>query len=1005
MSKWSGRFRGLRAPRFFGICVLLVLLTSTAFGQIAVDSWTADNGLPQNVIRSVCQTPDGYLWLATFDGLVRFDGVRFITFNKSNTTGLNGNRFTSLFCTAAGDLWAATEGSGVVHYHGRHFQSYSILDGLLSNAVSGLASDDHGNIWALAEGAIHRWDSASRRFTALSPEKYRHYAILSSEGHSGFARISEETVDLFAGGRELQYPLPAGWPRGVATTASMDVNHNLWLANALGGLTQIVNGRWMSVFYPAAGRHSLAAKTGFRSDYRDTQGNTWTSEVEWNGSMLVRYLLLPQGTQPAKIAFTSLYEDREGSIWLATDGQGLFRLRAQTIRGYSKEQGLPDGNVYPIYETRDRTVWIGTWSGGLARFRDGKIKTYTTADGLASNRVYAIFEDRDGVLWVSVEQGLYRMRNERFEPVTGHGINSSDLLVRAIHQNPTGAMWFGTGGGLLRLEQGQWTRLTTKDGLATNDARVIIDGRDGNLWVGGYGGLSSVRDGKARGWTEQDGLAGNMVRSLYEDAAGVLWIGTYDSGLGRLEGGRLTKITQADGLFNNGAFQILEDSRSNLWMSCNRGIYHISKSQLNDFAAGKSSAVTSIPYGRRDGMKNTECNGGLWPAGFRARDGKLWFPTQDGVAVIDPDRMEANPKPPPVVIESCSIDRVPTPIDRPVRVAPGSESFEIQYTALSLIDSERILFKYQLEGLDHDWVLAGRRRSAYYPHVPPGSYTFRVTAARSDGTWNDAVTRLSVVVLPPYYQTWWFAMLLSLTAASCIWLAWRRRLGQVERAHLAQQAFSRQLIATQESEKKRIAAELHDSLGQSLAIIKNLAMLALSNVNGDSETRRHVDEISAESSRAIQEVRQISYNLRPYQLDRLGLRNAILAMLRTTAKVTAARLTTDVGEIDDFFPRDAEINFYRIVQECLNNVVKHSAATEVVISIERLQDSLSLTIRDNGKGFTPGTPASDPMRGGFGLVGIRERAELLGGTASIQTAPGEGTKVYIHIAGGPVRHG
>ena len=991
--------------RLFRYCALLLLLAIPGSCQIAVDWWTADNGLPQNVIRAICQTPDGYLWLATFDGLVRFDGVRFVTFNRSNTRGLNGNRFASLFCTADGDLWAATEGSGVVQYHQRQFTTYSIREGLVSNTVQGLAIDDQGNRWALAEGSVQRWDPVAKRFAALSGEKYRHFGILSADGHSGFARISDDSLNLFIGGRELEYPLPVGWPRGVPTVASLDFNKQIWLASSTGSLTQLVNGRWMNVFHPQAGRSNLASKTGFTSEYRDSQGNTWKSDVEWNGSALVRYLILPPGTQPAKIAFTSLYEDHEGSIWLATDGQGLFRLRTQTIRGYSKDQGLPDGNVYPVLEGRDQTVWIGTWSGGLSRLKDGKFKTYTVADGLASNRVYALFEDRDGVLWVAVEHGLHRLRNGRFESVGGHGINSSDLLVRAIHQDAHGAMWFGTGAGLLRLDQGQWTLLTRTNGLATNDARVIIDGRNGTLWIGGYGGLSRLYGGQFQAWTEQDGLPGNMVRALYLDQAGVLWIGTYDSGLGRFESGRFTKITQAEGLFNNGVFQILEDSRSNLWMSCNRGIYHINKSELNDFAAGKTPAVTAIPYGKRDGMKNTECNGGLMPAGFRSRDGKLWFPTQDGVAVIDPEKITGNPKPPPVVVESCAVDRVPAAIDRPVRVAPGTESLEIQYTALSLIDSERILFKYQMEGLDRDWVIAGTRRSAYYPHVPPGSYTFKVTAARSDGIWNDPGTSFSVVVLPPYYQTWWFAFLMSLAAVSCVWLAWRRRLGQVERARFAQQAFSRQLIASQEAEKKRIAAELHDSLGQSLVVIKNLAMLVLNNNNGDYDARRQVDEISAESSRAIEEVRQISYNLRPYQLDRLGLRNAILALVRTVSRATAATLTADVGEIDGFFPKEAEINFYRIVQECLNNVVKHSGATEVAISIERRHDSVSLMIRDNGKGFTPGSVASDPSQGGFGLIGIRERAELLGGNASIQTAPGEGTQVTIHIGSGQSQHG
>ncbi|MGA8594637.1 MAG: two-component regulator propeller domain-containing protein [Bryobacteraceae bacterium] len=711
----------------------------------------------------------------------------------------------------------------------------------------------------------------------------------------------------------------------------------------------------------------------------------------------MQYLDLPPGSEPARIAFTSLFEDREGSIWLCTDGQGLFRLRIQPINVYSKEQGLPDRNVYPIYQSRDGSLWIGTWSGGLCRFRNGKCTTYTTADGLASNRVNAIYEDRDGMLWVAVLDGLHRMRNGRFEPVRGYGLFST---VRAIHQDRRGVMWFGTGEGLIRFESGRWTTVARKDGLATDDVRIIVDGRDGNLWVGGYGGLSNLHDGHVRAWTEKDGLASNAIRALYEDSDGVLWIGTYDGGLDRFENGRFTTYTVREGLFNNGVFQILEDSRANLWMSCNRGIYRVSKRQLNDFAAGKTSTVTSIAYGRRDGMRNAECNGGLTPAGIKARDGRLWFPTQDGVAVIDPDKLTINSKPPPVIVESCLIDRTPMAVDHPVRVMPGRENFEIQYTALSFISSERIRFKYKMEGLDHDWVDAGTRRVAFYSHVPPGSYTFRLTAANSDGVWNEAGSSLRFVVLRPFYETWWFAFLLSTLAATSLWLGWRYRLGQLKRARTAQQAFSRQLIASQESERKRIAAELHDSLGQRLVIIKNLALLLLqarASAELNDSQRERIEEISTEASGAVREVKEISYNLRPYRLDRLGLTKALEAMIEGASAASATIFSAHIDNIDGMFPQEAEINFYRIVQECVNNILKHSQAARAIVRIQRAEARLILTARDDGRGFAPESNHLDSLGGGFGLIGISERAQLLGGKATIQSAPGQGTTVTIEI--------
>jgi signal transduction histidine kinase/ligand-binding sensor domain-containing protein len=981
---------------------LFLCLVCPASCQVGIDSWTADNGLPQNIIRAICQTPDGYLWLATLDGLVRFDGVRFTTFNRSNTAGIRGNRFGSLFCTADGDIWAGTEGSGITQYHRGRFTTYTVQNGLLSSNVHGISGDGKGNLWVLARGCVHQWRPAEGRFVPLDPEEYRYSDPLTPDGRSGFWRIDAKAFHLFVHGKQSHYPLPLGWPRGVSVFAGLDLNKHVWLATQNGRFAHLVDGRWSGAFCNDVRRSACKEKTSIHAEYRDSQGNVWSSEIQIRrpGSNAVQYLDLPPDIKPARIEFNSLFEDREGNIWLATNGQGLIRLHTQTIHVYSKEQGLPDGDIYSVYQSRDRALWLGTWYGGLCQFRDGKFRTYTTADGLASNRIHTIFEDKDGVLWVAVENGLHRMRSGRLELVSGRGIFSRDLVIRAIHQDPKGVMWFGTGEGLIRFQENRCALLTRRDGLATDDVRVIIDGSDGTLWLGGYGGLSSLRGGQVRAWTEEDGLPSNTIRALYEDTDGVLWIGTYDGGLGRFENGRFTKYTIHEGLFNNGVFQILEDSRANLWMSCNRGIYRVSKRQLNDFAAGKKRAITSVAYGKRDGMHNVECNGGLASAGIKAQDGTLWFPTQDGVAVMDPQKLARNLKPPPVHIESCLVDRAPTAIDVPVRIKPGRENVEIQYTALSLIDSERIQFNYKMEGLDHDWVDAGTRRTAYYSHMPPGRYTFRVTAAHGDGVRNETGANLVLVVLPPFYETWWFALLsLTITGAS-VWLACRYRVVQLKRAQAAQQAFSRRLIASQESERKRISAELHDSLGQRLVIIKNLALLLLQSGDGsglNGRQRERISEISVEVSGAAREVKEISYNLRPYRLDRLGLTSAVKAMIETASSASATRFSAQIDDIDDAFPKEAEINFYRIVQECVNNILRHSQAAHAMVRIQRAGGRLTMIVRDDGKGFASDFPKSDAPAAGFGLTGISERAQLLGGKAEIQSAPGQGTTVTIEI--------
>ena len=971
---------------------------SSAFAQYQIDSWTTENGLPQNVIQGVCQAPNGYLWLAAMDGLVRFDGVRFTVFNRSNTLGIAGNRFTSLYCTQSEEFWAGTETSGITRYRQGRFTTYTTQHGLPSNDVSGVAGDGTGRIWAVSGSSVVQWNEAGSRFNILASEQGK-YSETSQFGRFGFWGINGDQVRLFVLGQVLQYSLPQNWPRGCLTTVGWDLNGGVWLASADGRFAKLSGGRWSRIVRRGAKPDSLT------TTYRDSHGNLWNIGIGSDSvASLHQYLILPSESQTQKIVFNSLFEDREGSLWLPTDGQGLYRIRKEAVSVFSREEGLPARNVYPIYQDRSGAIWIGTWDGGLARFEGGKFITFSAADGLISNRIMSIFEDRDGALWVATAAGLERRRHGRFELVRNQLLRGGEG-VRAIYQDGQGTLWFGTSRGLIRCQGGLWSVISSKDGLATDDVRVIIAGRTGNLWLGGYGGLTSLDNGLFRRWTEADGLPSNSIRALYEDADGVLWIGTYDGGLGRLQNGRLTRYAIRDGLFNNGVFQILEDARGYLWMSSNRGIYRVAKSELNDFAAGERHTISSVAYGKGEGLHNAECNGGLWPAGILSRDGKLWFPTQDGVAIIDPARVELNLRPPPVAIASILLDYEPAGVGKAVRITPGKENLEIDYTALSLIKSDQIRFQYKLEGLDRDWVEAGTRRTAYYSHLPSGNYVFKVIAANSDGVWNLEGQSVPVVVLPHFYQARWFLALASLLMAAMGGLAWERRVARLKRASAMQRAFSRELIASQERERKRIAAELHDSLGQHLVVIKNLALISLKNGLGEGRARAQIDEISAEASQALSEVREISYNLRPYQLDRLGLTKAIEAIVKKASCASSIVFAAEIAAIDGLFPKDSEIHFYRIVQEWVNNLVKHSQATEARVAVRRAAGGLVLTIRDNGRGFTPEAVASDRTAGGFGLIGLSERAQLLGGKLAIQSAPGQGAMINIDIPIANHQHG
>src|ERR1700722_1979914 len=444
-----------------GVCLMLCL-NLRALAQVVVDHWTTDNGLPLNSIGAMCQTPEGYLWLATPDGLARFDGIRFTTFDKSNTPGIDGNRYCCMYCPAGGGFWAASETSGVTRYDHGEFHSYNMRDGLPSATIKSITGDSNGNLWVLALGSVSRWDPASRRFVQLDHTAYRYDSELGTQGQ-GFSIIDGSQLRLFVRGKSAIYNLPDRIASNTTDRAGIDLNGRISVASGR-RVSHLVDGQWSDALI------SAGDAPAFLSDYRDSQARTWQIENGWNVEGEVGHSILLPGNVPARMPIRRLLEDREGDIWIATDGLGLYRLRRSVIEVKSKEQGLPDRNIYPILQARDGTIWFGTWSGGLSRLRDRKFTNYSTREGLPSDRVYSLGEDLEGNLWVANSAGLYRMKNNRFEKVNTALTESSDQTVRAIYADPQGAMWFGTNQGLLYFDRGIWKKLTTADGLGGQHA-------------------------------------------------------------------------------------------------------------------------------------------------------------------------------------------------------------------------------------------------------------------------------------------------------------------------------------------------------------------------------------------------------------------------------------------------------------------------------------------------------------------------------------------------------
>jgi signal transduction histidine kinase/ligand-binding sensor domain-containing protein len=692
----------------------------------------------------------------------------------------------------------------------------------------------------------------------------------------------------------------------------------------------------------------------------------------------------------------AIYEDREGSIWVGSAG-GLNRLTNRLITNYSDADGLAANNIYPLYQDRQGSIWIGSWRG-LSVYKDGAFTPVSERYGVSNNMIMSLLEDRAGNFWIGTwGDGVKQIRDGKitqYLPRDGIPLR----IMRVIYEDSAGNIWFGSNTGLARYDGNTFTLFTTKDGLSGNTIYAIFEDSRGNLWFGTEAGLTRYSNGMLSSYTEKDGLSGNNVRAIYEDAEGVLWVGTYDAGINRLKDDKFARLTTREGLFDNGAFHIIEDAHGYFWISCNRGVYRVSRKNLNELADGKTARIISVSYGKGDGGLNVECNGGGQPAGLKASDGKFWFPTQNGILVIAPEAVPVNTPPPPVVIDEFVVGREKVAFNNGVEISHEQESFEIHYVGLSFIKPDQVRFKYKLEGLEADWVDADTRRVAYYTHLPPGRYKFMVVAANTNGVWSTDGATVEIVVVPPFWRTWWFITLIVAGLLAVAISLYRQRIGRLKLAHAAREAFSQKLIESQEKERKRIAAELHDSIGQDLVIIRNWALLGLNVVAESDPSAKQLTEISNTASKAINEVREIAYNLAPYQLDRLGLTRTIEDMVERVSAASNISFATDIEQLDGKLSKEGEINLYRVIQEAVSNTIKHSGASKADLTIRLATNHLLVTLRDNGRGFiAEGADTYNPRQSGFGLVGSAERIRILGGTWSIHSAFGDGTQIIIQL--------
>ncbi|HEU4794388.1 MAG TPA: two-component regulator propeller domain-containing protein, partial [Pyrinomonadaceae bacterium] len=891
-------------------------------------------------------------------------------------------RLSEAFADESGRLWFQAEDGGILYYERGAFVVAAKPGELSTEQRSGFFDDGAGGVVVNINRRPHQFKNG--RFVPFSVENLPgDCSLLVADSTGEFWFGGESHVYSFKNGNLKTYSV-AGFNHGADyRVAYKDRNGSFWVGffAALGNkhsLLRIKDDRIQEVRLPEDPVSHFA---------QDAQGNLWLS-IYSKGIFRIDRSAVVAAEVPANAvepvmeidgistnASGYLKFDREGGLWLGTE-KGLHRIAPRTIQVLSRKDGLREENVYPILSDKAGAVWAGIWPNNLVKYENGKFKTFLSDESVF---VTSLFEDSTNRLWYGTIGSLYYLEDEKPIEFTAQSGFPKGTEYSAITQTGDGVLWFGTSRGLSRYFNGATSVYNMQNGLPDDYVVALLAAKDGRLWIGTRGGLAVIENQKLRSFKVADGIASNYIRSLYEDADGVLWIGSYDGGLTRLRDGKFTVYTMRDGLSSNGVFCILEDAAGWFWMNSNQGIYRVSRSELNDFADGKTKSLNSIAYNKRDGLLNVEGNGGRQPAGTKTADGRLWFPTAEGIAVVNPETIVANRLRPPVLIEDVMIDRVAVTNElfqaaaahrAAITLAPGQNNLEITYTALSYINSDQLRFKYKLESLDAEWHDVGTRRTAYYSYLPPGEYEFRVIAANRDGVWNTQGASLKVIVYPPFYRTWQFVGIVSLLIATLVLLTYYLRVRQLKLKAAQHAEFARQLIDSQERERDRIAAELHDGLSQeNISVIRN-------------------------------RIKEIIYDLRPTQLDDRGLTGAIEDTANRIAELNDLKLSKSIVDINYVFPKQTENSIYRIVQESLNNVVKHSNATAIELTIRRSRTEITIIIKDNGAGFEPDAVNGNYARRGFGLTGMSERAKLLGGQTIVESAKGAGTKVSIIL---PVR--
>ncbi len=975
---------------------------STSPGYV-VRVWQAEQGLPQDKVTAVLQTRDGYVWAGTYNGLVRFDGVRFTVFDQNDTPALRNSRVTCLFESPDGALWIGDESGQITRYQNGRFQAVAFHPAWQEGKISGIASDESGTMWAMnGDGQLARVKDG----LVLNPQDNTFAPVLNmARSANGMIWIDRnERVVVLEHGQLQPFSFgvsTAAYPYIQGLGASRD--GGLWVA-ADGQIRKWKDGRWAENLGNAPWGLSMVTVVLEMRDGVLAMGtpDSGLFLIDPDRPAQPRHFDHASGLPSDWV--TSLFEDREGNLWVGTGGGGLALLRPSIIETVAPPDRWQGHSVLSVWPGPGDALWVGTEGAGLYRLQNGRWTNYGIPQGLSHYYIWSLAEDAQGRMWTgSWGGGVFVQSGSRFELVPG--LEKMMTPTPALLAGRDGSMWIGTANGLLHYQAGQIVWYSQSHGQPLRDVRAIAEDNHGNIWFGMAGdGLARLKDHQIRRFRTTDGLSSDFIECLRFDHQGALWIGTFGGGLDRYKDGHFAVIDRRQGLPSSVIGDIEEDGRGNFWMSSFDGIIQASEAELNRCADGRISAVHCRAYGINDGMPTIECSEGMQPAGCRTPDGRLWFPTSKGLVVVNPSKIESNPLPPPVQIEAMLVDDRPVPLAiqaSPIEIAPGRHRFEFQYTGLSFIDPDKVRFKYRLRGFETGWIDAGTTRAVDFNYLPPGNYTLQVVACNNDGVWNDTGASLAFSVLPFFWQTLWFRLLVlvAVVAASggLVWFAMRRRM-QRKLARLEQQR-------ALEHERARIASDIHDDLGAHLTRISMLSESARGDLANPERAAAGLSQIYATAHELTRAMDEIVWAVSPRHDTLESLTSYLEKFAQDLLATAGIRCRLDIPmELPPWrLTADVRHNLFLAFKEALHNVVKHSAATEASIRLTPSSDSFALRIKDNGQGFVPETatvhPSPDAARltPGNGLDNMSRRLTAIHGLCQIQSTPGQGTTVTFTV--------